>query len=86
MSFPKVSLFLSVSCVLQNIDNETVTNHYDVVNNISNSSVEEDDEPPPLPPPRGESLGRSIMTDVTPSPTTENGLCTSFCFVFSFLA
>lgn len=60
---------------LQNVDNEIVTNHYDVVNNISNSSIEEDDddEPPPLPPPRGESLGRGVNADVTPTVTTENG-------------
>lgn len=63
-------------CVLQNIDNEIVTNDYDVVNNVSNSSIEEDDdEPPPLPPPRGESLGRGMNADVTPtSTTTENGM------------
>lgn len=61
--------------VLQNIDNnESVTNnHYDIMNNVSNSSLEDDDEPPPLPPPRGESLTRSMMSDVTPSPTTETG-------------
>ncbi|XP_043463432.1 tyrosine-protein phosphatase non-receptor type 1 isoform X1 [Leptopilina heterotoma] len=56
-----------------NVDNEIVTNHYDVVNNVSNSSIEEDDEPPPLPPPRGESLGRGNNAEVTPTSTTENG-------------
>ncbi|XP_014208609.1 tyrosine-protein phosphatase non-receptor type 1 isoform X2 [Copidosoma floridanum] len=48
---------------------ETLTNHYDVVNN---SSLEDDDEPPPLPPPRGESLTRSMKSDQTPSPNNEN--------------
>lgn len=38
-----------------------------------NSSQEEDDEPPPLPPPRGDSLTRSMMSDLTPSPVSENG-------------
>ncbi|XP_078040684.1 tyrosine-protein phosphatase non-receptor type 2-like isoform X2 [Augochlora pura] len=55
-----------------NVDNEIDTNHYDVVNNISHSSVEEEDEPPPLPPPRGESLTRSMMTDLTSNATTRN--------------
>ncbi|XP_015607014.1 tyrosine-protein phosphatase non-receptor type 2 isoform X2 [Cephus cinctus] len=55
-----------------NIDNNEVNNHYDTVYNISNSSVDEDDEPPPLPPPRGESLTRSMMADLSPNPTTEN--------------
>lgn len=58
---------------LQNINNEVVTNHYDVVSNISNSSNEEEDEPPPLPPPRGESLTRSMMADLTSNPITRNG-------------
>ncbi|XP_076649662.1 tyrosine-protein phosphatase non-receptor type 2 isoform X2 [Halictus rubicundus] len=58
-----------------NVENEIVTNHYDVVNNISHSSTEEeeeDDEPPPLPPPRGESLTRSMMPDITSNATTRN--------------
>ncbi|XP_071875153.1 tyrosine-protein phosphatase non-receptor type 2-like isoform X2 [Bombus fervidus] len=55
-----------------NINNEVVTNHYDVVSNISNSSNEEEDEPPPLPPPRGESLTRSMMADLTSNPITRN--------------
>ncbi|XP_076242447.1 tyrosine-protein phosphatase non-receptor type 2-like isoform X2 [Calliopsis andreniformis] len=55
-----------------NVDNEIVTNHYDVVNNISNSSIDEEDEPPPLPPPRGESLARSMMADLTSNTTTKN--------------
>ncbi|XP_043248342.1 tyrosine-protein phosphatase non-receptor type 1 isoform X1 [Colletes gigas] len=55
-----------------NVDNEIVTNHYDVVNNISHSSIEEEDEPPPLPPPRGESLTRSMMADLTSNATTKN--------------
>ncbi|XP_031781216.1 tyrosine-protein phosphatase non-receptor type 1 isoform X1 [Nasonia vitripennis] len=56
-----------------NVDNNDVdTNHYDIVNNIINSSIEDDDEPPPLPPPRGESLTRSMMSDNSPSPSTEN--------------
>ncbi|XP_012286933.1 tyrosine-protein phosphatase non-receptor type 2 isoform X2 [Orussus abietinus] len=55
-----------------NVDNnEIVNNHYDVVNNV-NSSVEEEEEPPPLPPPRGESLTRSMMSDLSPSPSSEN--------------
>lgn len=57
---------------MQNDDNnELVTNHCE--NNINNSSLEDDDEPPPLPPPRGASLTRSVLSDMTPSPTTENG-------------
>lgn len=59
--------------MLQNVDNEIVTNHYDVVNNISHSSIEEEDEPPPLPPPRGESLTRSMLADLTSNATTKNG-------------
>ncbi|XP_076171406.1 tyrosine-protein phosphatase non-receptor type 2-like isoform X1 [Ptiloglossa arizonensis] len=55
-----------------NIDNEIVSNHCDVVNNISHSSIEEEDEPPPLPPPRGESLARSMMADLTSNVTTKN--------------
>lgn len=60
---------------LQNDDNnELVTNHCEIMNNINNSSLEDDDEPPPLPPPRGASLTRSsVISDVTPSPNTENG-------------
>lgn len=59
---------------LQNINNEVVTNHYDVVSNLNNSTVEEEDEPPPLPPPRGESLTRSMMADLTSNPVTnKNG-------------
>lgn len=59
---------------LQNVDNNDLdTNHYDIVNNIITSSLEDDDEPPPLPPPRGESLTRSMMSDNSPSPSTENG-------------
>ncbi|XP_076679388.1 tyrosine-protein phosphatase non-receptor type 2-like isoform X1 [Andrena cerasifolii] len=54
-----------------NIDNETVTNHYDVVNN-SNSPIEEEDEPPPLPPPRGESLTRSIRAELITNTMTKN--------------
>ncbi|XP_008556154.1 tyrosine-protein phosphatase non-receptor type 1 isoform X1 [Microplitis demolitor] len=54
-------------------DGIEIINHYDVVNNdIMNSSQEEDDEPPPLPPPRGDSLTRSMMSDLTPSPVSEN--------------
>ncbi|XP_029055536.2 tyrosine-protein phosphatase non-receptor type 1 isoform X3 [Osmia bicornis bicornis] len=53
-----------------NINNEVVTNHYDVVSNLNNSTVEEEDEPPPLPPPRGESLTRSMMADLTSNPVT----------------
>ncbi|XP_074101697.1 tyrosine-protein phosphatase non-receptor type 1 isoform X2 [Cotesia typhae] len=54
-------------------DSIEIINHYDVVNNdIMNSSQEEDDEPPPLPPPRGDSLTRSMMSDLTPSPVSEN--------------
>ncbi|KAG6800427.1 tyrosine-protein phosphatase non-receptor type 61F [Apis mellifera caucasica] len=55
-----------------NINNEIVSNHYDVVSNISNSSNEEEDEPPPLPPPRGESLTRSMMADLTSSTISRN--------------
>ncbi|XP_076385734.1 tyrosine-protein phosphatase non-receptor type 2 isoform X2 [Megachile rotundata] len=55
-----------------NINNEVVTNHYDVVSNLNNSVVEEEDEPPPLPPPRGESLTRSMMADLTSNPGTKN--------------
>lgn len=44
-----------------------------MVNNISHSSIEEEDEPPPLPPPRGESLARSMMADLTSNVTTKNG-------------
>ncbi|KAK0180769.1 hypothetical protein PV327_003119 [Microctonus hyperodae] len=57
-----------------NLEIDSITNHYDVVNNeiLSNSSLEDDDEPPPLPPPRGDSLTRSMMADLTPSPITEN--------------
>ncbi|XP_014608533.1 PREDICTED: tyrosine-protein phosphatase non-receptor type 2 isoform X3 [Polistes canadensis] len=56
-----------------NVDNnEIVTNHYDVVNNINNSSIEEEDEPPPLPPPRGESLQRSMIAELTANTNTAN--------------
>lgn len=76
ISFVTVPTFRNA--IFQNVDsNDIVTNHYDVVNNVSNSSLEEDDEPPPLPPPRGESLARSLMADLTPSPT-ENGMHLSF--------
>lgn len=51
-----------------------MSNHYDVVSNISNSSNEEEDEPPPLPPPRGESLTRSMMADLTSSTISRNGM------------
>ena len=44
-----------------------------MVSNISNPSNEEEDEPPPLPPPRGESLTRSMMADLTSNPITRNG-------------
>ncbi|KOC63138.1 Tyrosine-protein phosphatase non-receptor type 1 [Habropoda laboriosa] len=55
-----------------NINNEVGTNHYDVVSNIYNSSSEDEEEPPPLPPPRGESLTRSMMADLTSIPITKN--------------
>ncbi|XP_034946779.1 tyrosine-protein phosphatase non-receptor type 1 isoform X2 [Chelonus insularis] len=57
-----------------NVDSNEIVNHYDVVTNdmLNNSLVEDDDEPPPLPPPRGDSLTRSMMSDLTPSPDTEN--------------
>ncbi|CAK9797590.1 Tyrosine-protein phosphatase non-receptor type 1 [Anthophora quadrimaculata] len=55
-----------------NINNEVVTNHYDVVSNTCNSSSEDEEEPPPLPPPRGESLTRSMMADLTSKPITKN--------------
>lgn len=51
-----------------------MSNHYDVVSNISNSSNEDEDEPPPLPPPRGESLTRSMMADLTSSTISRNGM------------
>lgn len=44
-----------------------------MVSNISNTSNGEEDEPPPLPPPRGESLTRSMMADLTSNPVTRNG-------------
>ncbi|XP_066592884.1 tyrosine-protein phosphatase non-receptor type 2 isoform X2 [Prorops nasuta] len=55
-----------------NVNNDvSVTNHYDVVNNI-HSLIEEDDEPPPLPPPRGESLSQRMTSEPIPSPTENN--------------
>lgn len=44
------------------------------MNDINNSTLLEDDEPPPLPPPRGESLTRSINTDLPSEMLTENGI------------
>lgn len=53
------------------------------MNNRSNSSLERDDEPPPLPPPRGESLTRSMMADLSPDTPTENGTFIPFKIVFA---
>jgi len=44
------------------------------MNNKSNHPLEKDDEPPPLPPPRGESLTRSMMTDLSSDGSTDNGI------------
>ncbi|KAL6267830.1 hypothetical protein P5V15_000902 [Pogonomyrmex californicus] len=61
-----------------NISDNEITTHdeiitmYDEMNNKNNSSLEKDDEPPPLPPPRGESLTRSMMADLSPDGSTDN--------------
>ncbi|KAH0946984.1 hypothetical protein HN011_006727 [Eciton burchellii] len=55
-----------------NINDETITSHYDEMNNTSKPSSEKDDEPPPLPPPRGDSLTRSMMADLSPETSAEN--------------
>ncbi|XP_012231668.1 tyrosine-protein phosphatase non-receptor type 2 isoform X2 [Linepithema humile] len=57
---------------LSTLESSEETSHYDEMNNRSNSSLERDDEPPPLPPPRGESLTRSMMADLSPDTPTEN--------------
>ncbi|XP_018403477.1 PREDICTED: tyrosine-protein phosphatase non-receptor type 1 isoform X2 [Cyphomyrmex costatus] len=62
---------------LENMDmnNETtdeIITTYDEMNNKSNHPLEKDDEPPPLPPPRGESLTRSMMADLSPDGSTDN--------------
>ncbi|XP_012528069.1 tyrosine-protein phosphatase non-receptor type 1 isoform X2 [Monomorium pharaonis] len=65
---------------LDNMDINNETTHdeiimtYDEMNNKSNHPLEKDDEPPPLPPPRGESLTRSMMADLSPddSSSTDN--------------
>lgn len=44
------------------------------MNNKSNHPLEKDDEPPPLPPPRGESLTRSMMADLSSDGSTDNGI------------
>ncbi|XP_018374894.1 PREDICTED: tyrosine-protein phosphatase non-receptor type 1 isoform X2 [Trachymyrmex cornetzi] len=62
---------------LENMDinNETtydeIITTYDEMNNKSNHPLERDDEPPPLPPPRGESLTRSMMADLSPDGSTD---------------
>jgi len=55
------------------ITHEIITT-YDEMNNKSNHPSERDDEPPPLPPPRGESLTRSMMADLSPDGSTDNGI------------
>lgn len=63
---------------LQDINNEIIQDEiiatYDEMNNKSNHPLEKDDEPPPLPPPRGESLTRSMMTDLSSDGSTDNGI------------
>jgi len=60
------------------MNNETthdeIITTYDEMNNKSNHPLERDDEPPPLPPPRGESLTRSMMADLSPDGSTDNGI------------
>ncbi|XP_011881026.1 PREDICTED: tyrosine-protein phosphatase non-receptor type 1 isoform X3 [Vollenhovia emeryi] len=62
---------------LDNMDmnNETTQDEiitYDEMNNKSDHPLEKDDEPPPLPPPRGESLTRSIMADLSSDGSTDD--------------
>jgi tyrosine-protein phosphatase non-receptor type 1 len=60
----------------QNLDNNDIGNaQNDIVNsfNYTTSGITEVAEQPPLPPPRGESLTRSMMSDLTQSSNTENG-------------
>lgn len=47
------------------------------MNNKNNHPLEKDDEPPPLPPPRGESLTRSMMADLSSDGSTDNGISLS---------
>ncbi|KAJ8665004.1 hypothetical protein QAD02_006666, partial [Eretmocerus hayati] len=54
-------------------NNDTVTNHNDIMNNINNSLQEDDDEPPPPPPPRSDSLNRNTKADLMACPAAENG-------------
>ncbi|XP_011163432.1 tyrosine-protein phosphatase non-receptor type 1 isoform X4 [Solenopsis invicta] len=61
---------------LDNMDNDDTTHDeiitsYDEMNN-KNHPLEKDDEPPPLPPPRGESLTRSMMADLSPDDSSDN--------------
>jgi len=53
------------------ITHDEIITTYDEMNN---KSTERDDEPPPLPPPRGESLTRSMMVDLSPDGSTDNGI------------
>ncbi|KAL0115691.1 hypothetical protein PUN28_010907 [Cardiocondyla obscurior] len=57
------------------INNEIIYDEiitYDEMNNKSNHLLEKDDEPPPLPPPRGESLTRSMMAELSSDGSTDN--------------
>jgi len=56
------------------ITHDEIITTYDEMNNKSNHPSERDDEPPPLPPPRGESLTRSMMVDLSPDGSTDNGI------------
>lgn len=63
------------------MNNETTQDEiitYDEMNNENNHPVERDDEPPPLPPPRGESLTRSMMADLSSDGSTDNGISLLF--------
>ncbi|EZA58596.1 tyrosine-protein phosphatase non-receptor type 2 isoform X1 [Ooceraea biroi] len=55
-----------------NISDDGATTHYDEMNNTSKPLGEKDDEPPPLPPPRGDSLTRSMMPDLSPDTSLGN--------------
>ncbi|XP_077264577.1 tyrosine-protein phosphatase non-receptor type 1 isoform X1 [Temnothorax americanus] len=54
------------------ITHDEIITTYDEMNNKSNHPLEKDDEPPPLPPPRGESLTRSMMADLSSDGSTDN--------------